>query len=161
MTREKFYKMLVSGEFANMVRETTRGEQLTSSAAALNILRPYLAATPDREQFVAVFLDAKNHILSIETLFTGTITASAVYPREVIKRVLSLGAAAVIFAHNHPSGNPEPSSHDHGITRKLIAALAPIDVTVHDHMVITTTRYHSMADLGEISRHYDEIKRIF
>ena len=105
-----------------------------------------------RESFIAVFLDAKNRVISTETLFEGTLTASSVYPREVVLEALNHHAAALIFAHNHPSGDPEPSQEDIAITRRLIFALRVVDITVHEHIVVGNNRYFSFADQGYISR---------
>lgn len=101
-----------------------------------------------REVFKAVFLDAKNRIIASETLFTGTLTASAVYPREVVAAALRHHAAAVIFAHNHPSGDPQPSEEDVAITRRLVQACAVMGITVHEHLVIGGNAYFSFADQG-------------
>ncbi len=105
-----------------------------------------------RECFMVLYLDAKNSIISNEILFKGTLTASSVYPREVVRGALDQKAAALIFAHNHPSGDPEPSAEDIAITRRLLFALKIVGITVHDHIVIGNNRYYSFADKGHISR---------
>jgi DNA repair protein RadC len=105
----------------------------------------------DRECFIAVFLDAKNQVTGTEVLFEGTLTASAVYPREVVRVALERKAAAVIFAHNHPSQVPEPSPEDVAITRRLLFACRLLDIRVHEHIVIGGHRYYSFADNGIIS----------
>ena len=115
----------------------------------------YLTASmrdKSRECFRAVFLDAKNKILATETLFQGTLTASSVYPREVVRAALDHHAAALIFAHNHPSGDPEPSEEDIAITRKLIFACQMMGITVHEHIIIGHNQYFSFADQGYIKR---------
>jgi DNA repair protein RadC len=111
-----------------------------------------------RECFKAVFLDAKNKVIGTETLFEGTLTASSVYPREVVRSALNHHAAALIFAHNHPSGDPNPSPEDVAITRQLIFACKVMGITVHEHLVIGDNRYFSFADQGyiaEMMREYD------
>lgn len=105
-----------------------------------------------RECFVAIYLDAKNRVVADEILFTGTVTASAVYPREVVKAALAHSAAAVIFAHNHPSGDPAPSPDDMAITRKLVQACALMGITVHEHLIIGTDGYYSFAEQGHMAR---------
>jgi DNA repair protein RadC len=105
-----------------------------------------------RECFNALFLDAKNRVISMETLFEGTLTASSVYPREVVLAALDHHAAAVIFAHNHPSGDPKPSQEDITTTRRLVFALRVIDITVHEHIIVGNNCYFSFADEGYISR---------
>ncbi|MCB2147929.1 MAG: DNA repair protein RadC [Deltaproteobacteria bacterium] len=105
-----------------------------------------------RECFVAIYLDAKNRVIADEILFTGTISASAVYPREVVGAALAHAAAAVIFAHNHPSGDPAPSPDDMAITRRLAQACGVMGITVHEHLIIGTEGYFSFADHGHMAR---------
>jgi len=125
-------------------------------------LYDYLTASmrdKSRECFKAVYLDAKNRILATETLFQGTLTASSVYPREVVRAALDHHAAALIFAHNHPSGDPEPSEEDIAITRKLIFACQMMGITIHEHVIIGHNRYFSFADQGYIKRLNREYER--
>jgi len=105
-----------------------------------------------REYFKVVFLDAKNRVLDVQTLFTGTLTASAVYPREVVKAALEKNAAALIFAHNHPSGEPDPSPEDVEITRQLVFACRVMGISVHEHIIIGANHYYSFADEGFMTR---------
>ena len=109
-----------------------------------------------REYFKVVFLDAKNKVLAVETLFKGTLTASSVYPREVVLAALNHDAAALIFAHNHPSGDPTPSPEDMAITRQLVLACAVMGITVHEHIVMGNNSYYSFADHGQIARIHRE-----
>ncbi len=113
----------------------------------------------NRECFKALFLDAKNRVIAAETLFEGTLTASSVYPREVVAAALSHHAAALIFAHNHPSGEPQPSPEDIAITRQLVFACRVIGITVHEHLVIGDNTYFSFADQGYIARMNREFER--
>ena len=106
----------------------------------------------DRECFEVVFLDAKNRVIGIDTLFQGTLTASSVYPREIVRAALDHRAAALIFAHNHPSGDPEPSQEDQALTRELVFACRTMGITVHEHLVIGKGNYFSFADQGIIAR---------
>ncbi len=106
----------------------------------------------NRECFKVLFLDAQNRVIATETLFEGTLTASSVYPREVVIAALNHHAAALIFAHNHPSGNPKPSADDVSITRKLVFACRVIGIAVHEHLVIGDNGYFSFADQGYIAR---------
>ena len=101
-----------------------------------------------KEIFVVLFLDAQNRLLESETLFTGTLTQTSVYPREVVKRSLHHNAAAVIFAHNHPSGHTVPSAADENLTRKLKEALGVVDVRVLDHFVVAGNEVLSFAEQG-------------
>ena len=126
---------------------------LTNSRALFDYLN-HTIRDKNKECFVAIYLDAKNRVIADETLFTGTVTASAVYPREVVGAALAHGAAAVIFAHNHPSGDPAPSADDMNITRKLVDACGLMGITVHEHLIIGAEGYYSFADHG----HMAEIK---
>ena len=105
-----------------------------------------------RELFKAVFLDSKNRVIATESLSEGTLTASSVYPREVVHAALGHHAAALIFAHNHPSGDPKPSQADISITRQLVYAGKVIGITVHEHIIIGDNRYFSFADQGYINQ---------
>jgi len=105
-----------------------------------------------RECFKVVFLDAKNKVITTETLFKGTLTASSVYPREVVLSALNHRAAALIFAHNHPSGDPKPSSEDVSVTRQLVFACRVMGIIVHEHLIIGNNQYFSFADEGYIAR---------
>jgi DNA repair protein RadC len=106
-----------------------------------------------REQFKALFLDAKNHLLAVKTLFRGTVTAASVYPQEVVRAALDHHAAALIVAHNHPSGDPKPSPEDVALTRKLLFASRAMGITLHEHLVVGEgRRYYSFADEGHIAR---------
>ncbi len=101
-----------------------------------------------REVFVVIFMDAQNRVIASEELFQGTLTQTSVYPREVVRRVLALNAASVIFAHNHPSGVAEPSHADQALTKALKLALALVDVAVLDHFVVAGTGAVSFAERG-------------
>jgi len=113
-----------------------------------------------KERFIGVFLDAKNRVIAVETLFEGTLTGSSVYPREVVVSALRHHAAAVIFAHNHPSGDPRPSEEDRAVTRKLIFACGCVGITVHEHLIIGDPGYFSFADQGDISRLTSEFRSL-
>jgi DNA repair protein RadC len=100
------------------------------------------------EVFVALFLDAQNRLLKFEELFRGTLTQTSVYPREVVKRALAWHAAAVVLAHNHPSGLAEPSRADEFLTQTLKSALQLVDVRVLDHIVVARGQVVSFAERG-------------
>jgi DNA repair protein RadC len=108
---------------------------LASPAAVRTYLRVLLAKR-DHEVFVVLFLDVQNRVIASEEMFRGTLTQTSVYPREVVKRTLELNAAAVILAHNHPSGIAEPSRADECLTQTLKASLALIDARVLDHFIV-------------------------
>ena len=101
-----------------------------------------------RETFAVLFLDAQHRLLCLEELFHGTLNQTSVYPREVVKRALALNAAAVVLAHNHPSGVAEPSRSDEFLTQTLTAALRLVDVRVLDHVIVGVGQTVSMAERG-------------
>jgi DNA repair protein RadC len=130
------------------LRETLdRGASLSSPHAVRDYLRLKLQGRP-HEVFVAVFLDAQNRVLGVEELFRGTLTQTSVFPREIVKRTLHHNAAAVIFAHNHPSGVAEPSRADEALTQTLKHTLALVDVKVLDHFVVGGDAAMSFAERG-------------
>lgn len=100
------------------------------------------------EIFAVMFLDAQHRLLAWEELFRGSLTQASVYPREVVVRALAHHAAAVVLAHNHPSGNAEPSRADEALTQQLKAALALVDVRVLDHVIVAPGQALSMAERG-------------
>lgn len=106
-----------------------------------------LGALP-HEVFAVLFLDAQLRLIALEEMFRGTLTQTSVYPREVVKRALALGASAVILSHNHPSGVAEPSRADEFLTQSLRSALALVDVRVLDHIVVAGGQSVSMAERG-------------
>ena len=115
--------------------ELERGDALCSPAQTRQFLQLQLADYP-HEVFAVLFLDNRNRVIAFEKMFRGTIDGASVYPREVAKEALNNNAAAVIFAHNHPSGVAEPSHADETITARLKQALALVDIRVLDHFVI-------------------------
>lgn len=100
------------------------------------------------EEFHVLLLDAQNRLIHAEALFRGTLTQTSVYPREVVKLALQYNAAALLLAHNHPSGCTEPSTADHALTRSLRDALALVDIRVLDHFVVTRSGTVSFAESG-------------
>ena len=98
--------------------------------------------------FLVIYLNGRNQILKLEELFKGTLSTSALSPREVVKRALDNNAAAIVLVHNHPSGNSTPSQDDLAITKKLKEATQSIDVSVHDHLIIAGNDVYSFADHG-------------
>jgi len=154
--KTEFWNDLRSGKFASMVRESSTGQKLNNPEETYNIMKPLYSDHDDVESFYVIFLNAKNNILKIEKLFSGSITSSSVYPREIVKRVLVLKSAAVILVHNHPSGDTEPSNSDYAITTRIGVVLESISVMVHDHMIIGDG-YRSMAESGKLKIIQDKI----
>ena len=104
----------------------------------------------DRECFIAIYLDAKNKVISTKTLFQGTLTASSVYPREVVRSALDHQAAALVFAHNHPSGTLEASPEDIAITERLKKAGELLGIKVLDHVIISSNGFISLKQQGKM-----------
>lgn len=127
--------------------EMSQRDALTSPQQVRDYLRLKLGALP-REVFMVLFLDTQNRVMTTEELFSGTLTQTSVYPREVVKRALFHNAAAVIFAHNHPSGVVAPSRADEFLTKMLKEALALVDVKVLDHFVVAENRIVSFSERG-------------
>lgn len=133
---------------ARSLREDMASRSALSSPQAV---RDYLRLTLSglaHEVFVVIFLDAQNRVIASEELFRGTLTQTSVYPREIVKRTLHYNAAAVIFAHNHPSGVAEPSRADETLTQTLKHTLSLVDVKVLDHFVIGCNAATSFAERG-------------
>lgn len=124
-------------------------DTLTSPQAVRDYLKLKLGSL-QREVFLVLFLDAQNRVVATEELFAGTLTQTSVYPREVVKRALHHNAAAVIFAHNHPSGVAEPGGADELLTKALKEALALMDVRVLDHFVVAGNASVSFAERGRL-----------
>lgn len=134
---------------SHIIWSKVRGETLTDP----HNVRKYLATRLHAfkyEVFACLFLDNRHRVIAFEELFRGTIDGAAVYPREIVRRVLEHNAAAVIFAHNHPSGSSEPSHADRALTSKLCDALKLIDVRVLDHFVVGDGEPVSFAERGLI-----------
>ena len=123
--------------------------EVTSPGAASKFLQLQLG---DKEQeiFAALFLDTRHRLICFKKMFYGTIDGASVHPREVVKAALKCNAAAVIFAHNHPSGVAEPSQADISITGRLKSALALVDVRVLDHIVVSQNETVSLAQRGHL-----------
>ncbi len=130
------------------LKERLSDKPIFESAHAMkDYLQLRIGALP-YESFVVVFLDSKQRLMSCEELFRGTLSQSSVYPREVVLRTLQHGAASVVLAHNHPSGDVQPSGADKALTQALRAALALIDVRVLDHIIVGRGHALSMQETG-------------
>ena len=127
--------------------ELQHGDALNSPSAVRDYLR-LLLNQREHEIFVVIFLDARNRVIAAEEMFRGTLTQTSVYPREVVKVALKHNAAAVILAHNHPSGVPDPSQSDRLLTDTLKQALSLVEVRVLDHLIIAGAQILSLAEQG-------------
>ncbi len=110
-----------------------------------------------QEEFKILLLNQKLHLIEQLDAFKGTLSQSSIYPREVIKLALRYGAAALVFAHNHPSGDPQPSRDDRAITRTLILACQSVQVNVVDHIIIGNNRYFSFAEMGLLKKYHQQL----
>ena len=149
----KFATMQAAVELArrSLGEELAAGLTLASPRKVSDFLALWLRDRP-YEVFTALFLDSQNRLIAAEELFRGTLTQTAVYPREVARRALEINAAAVILAHNHPSGVAEPSAADDALTRVLKTALGQLDMPVLDHLVVAGNRCYSFAEHGRLHR---------
>jgi DNA repair protein RadC len=130
-----------------LCEELTRRSVFDSPTAVADFLKLHFAGQP-HESFVVLYLDARHTMIAFEELFRGTLAQTSVYPREVLKRALHHDAAALVLAHNHPSGSTEPSRADEVLTQTLAAALKMIDVRVIDHVIVAGSRTLSFAQRG-------------
>jgi DNA repair protein RadC len=130
-----------------LLEDVSNGSVLTSPGAVRDFLRLSLAGK-EHEIFMVIWLDAQHRVIGAEDLFRGTLTQTSVYPREVVKHALKANAAAVIFAHNHPSGVAQPSQADELLTRNLKEALTLVDVKVLDHFIVAGNQALSFAERG-------------
>jgi DNA repair protein RadC len=127
--------------------ELKAGALLTSPGAVRDYLRLAIGAR-QQEVFVCIWLDAQHRVIRFDEPFRGTLTQTSVYPREIVKSALEVNAAAVIFAHNHPSGAAQPSQADELLTRSLKEALALVDIKVLDHFIVAGNQAISFAERG-------------
>jgi DNA repair protein RadC len=130
-----------------MREELSERPELTSPGAVRDYLRLALGRR-EHEVFVCIWLDAQHKVIGLEEPFRGTLTQTSVYPREIVKKALARNAAAVIFAHNHPSGVAQPSQADELLTRNLKEALALVEVKVLDHFIVAGNQAISFAERG-------------
>ncbi|MBT5527996.1 MAG: DNA repair protein RadC [Cytophagia bacterium] len=159
MNKKQFWDDLKSGVFASMIKESSKGNHLYSPKDVYHVMKPIFAEKDDIERMYCIFLNVKNRVLAIEKMFDGTINYSMVYPREIVKRVISLKATAVILVHNHLSGDPEPSSEDKKVTMKVGISLLSMDAKLHDHIIVGDS-YYSMSDAGDIKKIKNRMREI-
>jgi DNA repair protein RadC len=145
----KFVQLQATLEMArrHLDERLRRGDVLASPDETRRFLSAHLRGYP-HEVFACLFLDNRHRVIRFEELFAGTIDGASVHPREVVKRALHHNAAAVILAHNHPSGVAEPSQADRQITRRLRDALALVEIRVLDHFIIGDGEFTSFAEQG-------------
>lgn len=130
--------------------EISEGEPLSSPGATRDYIKMHLASENQRETFVVMYLNAQHRLLLTENLFVGTIDGAAVYPREIVRRSLEMNANAIIIAHNHPSGEPHPSTADKRITERIAKAVGLVDIRLLDHVIVAGDSSTSFAEEGLI-----------
>lgn len=145
----RYARLHASMELAKRaVLQEARGKEVFTNPTETRRFLSFHLADRGREIFSCLFLDSQHALISCEDLFQGTLDGAAVYPREVLVRALQIGAAAVIFAHNHPSGVAQPSQSDKRITERLKNALALVDIRVLDHIIVGRAEQYSFAENG-------------
>lgn len=138
---------ILAAAAAVMEKRMNYGTVFDSPQVVKDFIRFRIGAE-EREHFMVVFLDAQNRCIEADVMFSGTVSQTSVYPREIVKRALSLNAVSVILAHNHPSGAVEPSSSDISLTDVVKTALKTVDIRVLDHIIVGATRASSFAEKG-------------
>jgi len=133
---------------SRLLQETVQKKTVLQSWKALLDYCRVTMSNNQTEQFRIFFLDSKNQLIADEKQQEGTINHTPVYPREVVKRALELGAASLILAHNHPSGDPAPSKADISMTKQIMQAAAAVNIDVHDHLIIGGNDHYSFAAHG-------------
>jgi len=131
-------------------------EAICSAKTVFDIVKPMVDLW-DREKALVIYVDRNNNILGINQVSTGSLSGSAVYPREVFKAAILGQASGIVLVHNHPSGDPEPSATDDKLTREIILGGQALGIQVLDHLIIGDT-YYSYGDKGRISAFYDLVK---
>jgi len=142
-------KQILKAAKAILKKQFTKGKAFTNPNMVKNHLM-FKYANYEHEVFICIFLDNQHRIIKEVEMFRGTIDSASVYPREVVKKALEVNAAAVIFSHNHPSGESTPSEADKHITEKLKSALGLIEVSILDHFIIGGAGLYSFAEHGLI-----------
>ncbi len=128
-------------------REALRGPVLGDPDTVTNYLFAAMAHEP-LEQLRVLYLNARNCLLLDETVIEGSVNVAPIYPREIVRRSLEIGATALILAHNHPSGDPKPSREDIRLTRLIAAAGEPLDIRLHDHLIVARSGWISLRAEG-------------
>ncbi len=139
---------IVEAAAQRLAKTRVLGRPALSSWPALLDYCTAAMARSDKEEFRVLFLDRKNHLIADEVQNRGTVDHTPVYPREIIKRALELGASSIILVHNHPSGDPTPSKTDIAMTREIAGAAKALSIAVHDHLVIGRAGHASFKSLG-------------
>jgi DNA repair protein RadC len=160
-SKNALYLNLVHQVAARYLRDRARGKDFFASSKAVFDYLFHTMRDLKREVFRVLFLNRKNELIVDQDVFQGTLTGSAVYPREIMTLALEHKAAALVFVHNHPSGDPAPSAEDRKLTRDLVWAAQLLMVQVLDHVIIGQNAYYSFADEGLITRFIQDYQQSF
>jgi DNA repair protein RadC len=150
---------LVKAVAERYTQESLHEQDLISSPQTLFKYLQQSLEHRSRECFAVIMLNAKNKVITTEIIFEGTLTSTCVHPREVIVSILKHNAAAVMFAHNHPSGDPTPSQEDKKLTQALIQGCQFMGITVHEHIIVGDKTYYSFAEHGDIDLIKQDVAR--
>lgn len=151
LTEKQLNKLQLLKDFINQYNETEflkEETMLNGSSKARDFFTARLANLADHERFEVAFLDAQNRLIAAKTIFEGTINEAPVYPRLIVQQALNHDANTVMLAHNHPGGSLRPSSADIDVTKKIAAALNPINIKVLDHIIVAGNNSYSFAESG-------------
>ena len=139
------YNLLKSHENENKIK-------LSSPEQSGSYFVPLLSGKKDKEKFMVAFLDSGNNIIHSSVVSEGTVSKAMVYPREVLKQALACDCKSMIIAHNHPGGSTKASVDDKNITQRLVDIFHPLEIRIHDHIIVADTKYTSMAEDGHMPR---------
>ncbi|MCY6356202.1 JAB domain-containing protein [Clostridium sp. ZS2-4] len=139
------YNLLKSHESENKIK-------ISSPEQAGAYFVPLLSGKKDKEKFMVAFLDAGNNIIHSSLVSEGTVSQAIVYPREILKQALACDCKSMIIAHNHPGGAIMPSAEDKNMTQRLVDIFYPLEIRIHDHIIVADTKYTSMAEKGYMPR---------
>jgi DNA repair protein RadC len=159
--KNALYLHLVHQVAARYLRDRAKGKTFFGSSQAVFDYLFHTMRDLKREIFKVLFLNRKNELILDEDLFLGSLSGSAVYPREIMTRALEERAAGLVFVHNHPSGDPAPSEDDKKLTRDLVWSAKLLMIQVLDHVIIGNNAYYSFADEGLIRRYSQEYEERF
>ena len=159
--KNALYLNLVHQVAGRYLRDKAKGKEFFSSSKAVFDYLFHSMRDLKREIFRVLFLNRKNELLTDQDLFHGSLTGSAVYPREIIAQALETKSAALVFVHNHPSGDPSPSREDRRLTKDLVWAAQLMTIQVLDHLIIGRDTYFSFADEGLIEKFAREFRQAF
>jgi DNA repair protein RadC len=159
--KNALYLNLVHQVAGRYLRDKARRKDFFASSKAVFDYLFHTMRDLKREVFKVLFLNRKNELLADHDVFQGTLTGSAVYPREIMTLALEHKAAALVFVHNHPSGDPAPSAEDRKLTRELVWAAQLLMIQVLDHVIIGQNTYYSFADEGLIAQSIQEYQQTF